>query len=92
MPNFYYQLCLMSSGRLFSEHGSNLLDDNGAGPKRVKTVLPSEKGLMGLKVSNIWFIMMYNTFREPKKPNLVDIYCIKIELCQKGLKMPFLPK
>ena len=44
----------MSLGRLISELGWNLLDDNGAGPKRVKTALPSEIGLKGLKVHNIW--------------------------------------
>ena len=82
----------MSSGGYISELGWNLLDDNGAGQKRVKTALHSKIGLRGLKISNIWFIMKYNTFMDSKKPNLVDIYCIKIELGQKGLKMSFLPK
>ena len=54
MSNFYYQSSLMSSGRLISELGWNILDDNEAGPKRVKTALPSEIGLRGLKFSKIW--------------------------------------
>ena len=49
-------------------------DDNGAEPKRVKTALPSEIGLRGLKVSNIWLTIMSNTLKDPKNPNLVDIY------------------
>ena len=38
VPNFYFQSSLMSSGRLISELGWNLLDDNEAGPKRVKGI------------------------------------------------------
>ena len=59
--------------------------------KRVKAALTSEIGLSWLKNSNICLIMMSNTLRKPKNPNLVDIYWIKKELGQKGLK-PFLPK
>ena len=92
MSKFYYQSSLMSAGRLISELGWNLLDDNGAGPKRVKTALPSKIGLRGLKVSNIWLIIMSNTFKDPRNPHLVDIYWIKIELDQKGLKTNYLPK
>ena len=43
----------MSSGRLISELGLNLLNDDGAVPKRVKTALPSKKRLRELKVSKI---------------------------------------
>ena len=59
------------------------MDNNGVGPKRVKTALPSEIGLRGLKVSNIWLIIMSNTFKDPKNPNLVDIYWVKLQLDQK---------
>ena len=91
MWNFFYQLCFLSSGRFISDFGSNLLDDIGARPKRVKTALPFKIGLRGLKNSNICLMMMSNTFREPKNPILVDIYWIKIELGKKRVKtaLPF---
>ena len=44
-----------------------------AGPKRVKAALPFEIGLRGLKNSNICLIMMSNTFRKHKNPNLDDM-------------------
>ena len=71
---FYYQSCLLSSGRLIPDIGQNLLDDIGAGPKRVKTALPFDIGLRELKNFNIYLIMMSNAFREPKNPNLAYIY------------------
>ena len=68
------------------------MNKNGAGSKRAKNALPSKKGLKGVKDDNILLPIMFITFREPKNPNMIDIYLIKMELGQKGLKMPYLPK
>ena len=39
---------------------------NGAGQKRVKNAPPSEIWLRGMKVDDIWFPIMFNTFMELK--------------------------
>ena len=57
VSKFYYQSSLMSSGRLISELDWNLLDDNGAGPKRVKTALPSEIGLKPKGIESFQYLV-----------------------------------
>ena len=88
--NFYYQSCQISLWLLSSEIGWILFNKRGAGPKRVKAVLPSEIGLMESKCASIWLSIMWNTLREFLFLNLLKYVEYKWSL-EKRVNMPHPP-